>query len=109
MPVYYIYAQLLPSLHLFLQYGCKFHPHNRHLGLKKPVLISRGHGLSVDLPEEFLFSPLNPAEFEEKIENFFNLDFYKMAEEKIQSLDLSYKWENVENAHLELILNLLKK
>ena len=73
------------------------------LSFGKPVLISRENGLSVNLPDEFLFDPSDENEFEIKFEHFFNADFYKAALEKISKLDLNHGWEEVIKAHLKLL------
>ncbi len=73
------------------------------LSFGKPVLLSRGHGLSVDLPEEFIFDPLNQGELERKMEYLFNSDNYRKAVETVDKLDMSQTWEKVTDFHLALI------
>lgn len=77
------------------------------LSLGKPVLISRGNGLSVDLPQDFLFDPQSEEELGQKLSNFFNPDFYKKAVEAVQKLPMEQTWEKVVAAHLELIKSLI--
>ncbi len=77
------------------------------LSLGKPVLISRGHGLSVDLPEEFLFDPEDEEELREKIAAMLEPGRYKKAVEVVAALPMSQSWEDVTTAHLKLIRELL--
>lgn len=78
------------------------------LSLGKPVILSRGHGLSVDLPEEFLFDPLNQEELEKKIEYLFNPENYKKAVEMVNNIPMNQTWEKVTDSHLLLIKEFLK-
>jgi len=75
------------------------------LSLGRPVLLSRENGLSVKLPEEFLFDPQNEKEFIEKMEQMFSVDFYGDALNIVRKFDLSQNWERVTRAHLEIIKN----
>ena len=79
------------------------------LSFGKPVLLSKGHGLSVDLDEEFLFDPLNQEELEEKLEYLLEPNNYKKAVEKIGALDMSQSWEKVTDFHLSLIKQFAQK
>lgn len=76
------------------------------LSLGKPVLLSRENGLSVQLPEEFLFDPLNENEFKLKLEQFFDHDFYKTATDRVSRLVLNQTWEKVTEVHVALIKKL---
>jgi hypothetical protein len=71
--------------------------------------MSKGHGLSVDLSEEFLFDPQNEEELVSKILWLFNKDNYKSSVQKISSLDLNQTWEMVTDFHLNLIKSILNK
>lgn len=73
------------------------------LSFGKPVILSKGHGLSIDLPEEFLFDPLNQKELERKIEYLFNTENYRKAVDTIDSLDMSQTWEKVTDFHSGLM------
>ena len=73
------------------------------LSFGKPVILSNGHGLTVDLPEEMTFDPFNQKELEEKIIYLLNSDNYKKAVQKVNHLDLNQSWENVTDFHLNLI------
>lgn len=78
------------------------------LSLGKPVILSKGHGLSIDLPEEFLFDPLSEDELVSKIEYLFDPLSYKKAVDTISSLDMSQTWEKVTDFHLALIKEICK-
>jgi len=73
------------------------------LSFGKPVILSQGNGLSIDLPEEFLFDPLDQKDFEKKLKYLLDPENYKQAVEKISSLDMSQTWEKVTDFHLNLI------
>jgi glycosyltransferase involved in cell wall biosynthesis len=73
------------------------------LSLGKPVLLSKGHGLSIDLPEEFLFDPLDQEELERKIEYLFDTKNYKKAVDAVGNLDMNQTWEKVTNFHISLV------
>ncbi len=73
------------------------------LSFGKPVLISRENGLSVKLPEELLFDPLDEKDFEIKLGQFFKNDFYQSALGKINRLNLNQTWDDVINGHLKLL------
>ena len=73
------------------------------LSFGKPVILSKGHGLSVDLPEEFLFNPLKQEEFQEKLEYLLSSENYRRAVEIVDGLDMSQTWEKVTDFHLDLI------
>jgi glycosyltransferase involved in cell wall biosynthesis len=77
------------------------------LSFGKPVLLSRNHGLSIELPEEFIFDPLNEEELKTKIEFIFDPVHYKNAVEKVASMEMNQTWEKVTDFHLNLIKELL--
>lgn len=79
------------------------------LSFGKPVLLSKGHGLSVDLPEKFLFDPFNQTEFEEKLTYLFNTENYAKAVEEIARIPLTQTWENVTDFHCRLIQDACQK
>ena len=78
------------------------------LSFGKPVILSRGHGLSVDLPEEFLFDPLDQKELENKLRALLEPGNYRKAVEKVGSLALNQSWEDVTSAHLDIIKTCIK-
>src|SRR3989338_760907 len=73
------------------------------LSFGKPVLLSRANGLSVKLPEEFLFDPSDENELEAKLVKFFDEDFYKSAQGKVSRMDMNQTWDKVTGGHLELL------
>lgn len=73
------------------------------LSLGKPVLLTKGNGLSVELPEEMLFDPFAEQELESKILYMFDKENYKKIVNKVNSLPLNQGWDNVVNAHLSII------
>lgn len=78
------------------------------LSFGKPVILSKGHGLSIDLPDEFLFDPLNQDELEKRIEYLFDPINYQKAIEIVNNLDMSQTWEKVTDFHLNLIKEIIK-
>ncbi len=70
------------------------------LSLGKPVLVSRENGLTVRLPEEFLFDPKNQKELEDKIVNII----LGRVEKKIDEDDLAKlpSWDDIINRHLNI-------
>ena len=79
------------------------------LSFGKPALISRGNGLSVSLPEEFLFDPFDQKELERKIEQLFDSENYKNAVLKVKAIPMNQSWQDVTNAHLNLINQICPK
>ena len=77
------------------------------LSFGKPVLLSRGHGLSIGLPEEFIFDPKNEQELIDKILYLFDPIHYKSSLAIIERLDMNQTWEKVTSAHMELLLKYL--
>ncbi len=79
------------------------------LSFGKPVLLSRGHGLSVDLPDVFLFDPLKESELEGRIANMFDQAQYAKATDEVARLDLNQTWDKVTDFHLDLIKKTCQK
>lgn len=75
------------------------------LSFGKPVLLSRGHGLSVDLPEECIFDPKNEQELVDKILNLFDPVHYASTLAYIATLDMNQTWDKVTDVHVQLLLN----
>ena len=75
------------------------------LSFGTPVLLSRGNGLTVALPEEFLFDPKNGNELKAKMTQFFDEEFNRRARARVTDLPLNQTWEKVIQAHLDLTLN----
>jgi glycosyltransferase involved in cell wall biosynthesis len=78
------------------------------LSFGKPVLLSRGHGLSVLLDEEFLFDPLDQSELERKTEYLFDPNNYREAVRKVAALPMDQTWEKVTDFHLSLVKEFTK-
>ncbi len=73
------------------------------LSLGKPVLLTKGNGLSITLPEEMLFDPFNESELENRIVSMFDKDNYRKIIQTVNSLPLNQSWDNVIDAHLSII------
>ena len=78
------------------------------LSFGKPVLLSRGHGLSVELPEEFLFDPMDQRELERKLHYILQPENYERAVNMVNNLPLRQSWEDVTSAHLDIIETCIK-
>ncbi len=79
------------------------------LSFGKPVIISRGNGLSVSLPEEFLFDPKDQVELERKMVYLFDAENYKKSVEKVKALPLSHSWDSVTDFHYKLVKEACQK
>ncbi len=73
------------------------------LSFGKPVLISKGHGLSVSLEEEFVFDSKDEKDLTNKMLHLLDADNYNESLRKIHALDLNQSWEDVLDFHLKLI------
>jgi len=73
------------------------------LSFGKPVLISKDNGLSIDVPDYMLLSPQNEKEFMERLEAFFDLDFYQKAIQDVKKMPMDISWEDVTSDHLKVI------
>ncbi|MBI4160652.1 MAG: glycosyltransferase family 4 protein [Candidatus Yanofskybacteria bacterium] len=73
------------------------------LSFGKPVLLSRGNGLSVQLPDDFLFYPGSEDELTEKITRFFTPHFYDGAVRAVAELELNQSWADVIQFHLNIL------
>ncbi len=71
------------------------------LSLGKPVLLTKGNGLSISLPEEMLFDPFDENELESKIIEIINN--YKESVNTVNNLPLNQSWDNVIDAHMSII------
>lgn len=117
---YISFLESLPQEQLFEEVGksalslgpalSEFNPNFilESLSLGKPVILSKGHGLSVDLPEEFLFDPLNQQELEQKMIFLLDKENYKKAVDTVSGLDMSQTWDRVTDFHLSLVKEFLK-
>lgn len=77
------------------------------LSLGKPVLISKGHGLSVDIPKELEFNPLDETDIESKLAYVLSENNYPKIIHEINNLELNRTWDEVTNSHLSIIKKLL--
>src|SRR3989344_3463647 len=75
------------------------------LSFGKPVLVSEGHGLTVPIPPQFVFNPFDTSDLEGKLEFLFDAENYKKAVETVSRLPMNFGWEDVIDAHLNLVRN----
>ncbi len=73
------------------------------LSFGKPVLLSKGHGLSLNLPEEFLFDPENKEELKQKLVYLFNEKNYEKAVSDVRDLPMDNSWEKVTGDNIMVI------
>lgn len=73
------------------------------LSFGKPAILSQGNGLTVKLPDEWLFDPKNEKDLENKLAGFFDKSFYQKATKTVEAIPMEQTWENVIDRHLELI------
>ena len=73
------------------------------LALGKPALISRGNGLSVELPDYLQFHPENESEVEAVMERMLDKETYEKALAFVLSLKVEWRWEDVVKEHEKLI------
>ncbi len=76
------------------------------LSLGKPVILTRNHGLSVQIPDNYLFDALSNKDMERAFTLFFHDDSYRSAVEMVNALPLNHPWEDVTAAHITLIESL---
>lgn len=77
------------------------------LSLGKPVLLTKGNGLSVTLPEEFLFDPFDKKELENKMLNMFDKNCYPNMVEIVDSLPLNQSWDVVTDTHISIVKDVI--
>ncbi len=73
------------------------------LSFGKPVIISRGNGLSVSLPDAFLFDPFSEEDLVTKMSAILQPDNYKKAVQAVRDTEMNQTWEKVTDFHLNLI------
>jgi len=73
------------------------------LALKKPVLVSREHGITVKLPEEFLFDPTNLRELTGRLLDMLTPAGYKKASELALGIRARRSWDDVIQDHLKIL------
>jgi len=74
------------------------------LALGKPALISRDNGLSVELPGEFQFNPLDDDSLHDAMKRMLSSALYAEAVASVASLPLSGTWEEVVRFHEALVV-----
>jgi len=79
------------------------------LSFGKPALLSRGNGLSVPLPDQWLFDPEDEREISQKMEVLLQPEEYKKAIETVRTLPLADTWEHVTDVHLRLVQDAVTK
>lgn len=73
------------------------------LSFGKPILLSSGHGLTVEIPQEFVFDQFSEDDLVSKIEYLFNAENYARAVDVVASLLMNRTWEDLMNDHVNLI------
>lgn len=73
------------------------------LSFGKPVLLSSGNGLSVDLPKELVFDQFSLDDLVSKIEYLFDPVHYAQAVQMIGSIEMNRTWDNLLDEHVKLI------
>lgn len=79
------------------------------LSFGKPVLLAQDNGLSVKLPDFLLFNPMDQKDFENKLLYLLSPEGYSLAVESVSKIDFNQSWDNVLQAHYELIQGKLNK
>jgi len=79
------------------------------LSFGKPILLSRENGLSVKLPEDFIFDPKNEQELTEKlIKLLSDYEFYNRACKIVSNIEVKRSWGDVIEGHIELFRSAIK-
>lgn len=76
------------------------------LSLGKPVTLTKNHGLSVQIPDQYLFDTMDPADMQRAFAQFFEPESYAAAVAMVNQLPLDIPWESVTDAHIALITSL---
>lgn len=76
------------------------------LSFKKPVLLSRENGLSVNLSEDLLFDPRDEPELEKKMTQLLEPAGYKKAQKFVTELPAKPTWEEVAQSTAEIFKSL---
>lgn len=77
------------------------------LSFGKPVLISRGHGLSVMLPASMEFDPTDESSLVVAMQRMMDDEQYARALKDVAVLDMRWTWDNVLDAHESLLKELV--
>lgn len=78
------------------------------LALGKPALISRGNGLSVELPDYMQFNPEREEDIEAAMERMLDPVEYEAALTLVSSIEMDWRWPDVLSAHEELVKKVLQ-
>ncbi len=76
------------------------------LSFGKPFLISKENGLPFNLPEEFLISPRDHSQVEERIRYILSDQGYRQSQEVVRGLDFRLSWDEILKRNLETIIML---
>lgn len=76
------------------------------LSLGTPALISRGHGLSVTLPDEWQFDPESDDELARRLGALLTPEGYRHAVDVMSALPRQHTWDAVLAAHETIITSL---
>ncbi|MDP2696259.1 MAG: glycosyltransferase family 4 protein [bacterium] len=79
------------------------------LSFGKPTILSKGNGLTVQLPEDWLFDPKSASDLENKLSQFFDKNFYEQSLARVKQLPMSQSWEKVVGEHIEIIKQMTKR
>lgn len=77
------------------------------LSLGKPILISRGHGLSVDVPVYMEFDPMSEDSLVDALHTMLSEEGYARAERDVAALPLDWSWRDVLAEQEKLIRRLV--
>ena len=73
------------------------------LSLGRPAIISRGHGLTVELPLEWQFDPKNLNSLIQVMEKWYDREYVARTMAIVGNMDSSISWEYVTGEHLKLL------
>ncbi|MDP3954727.1 MAG: glycosyltransferase family 4 protein [bacterium] len=76
------------------------------LSFGKPAILSRENGLTIKLPEHWLFEAKSEAELEKTMRNFLDKDFYNNAKRELDAIMIEQTWEKVVASHLRILSSL---
>jgi glycosyltransferase involved in cell wall biosynthesis len=73
----------------------------------KPFLISREHGVAVEVPPELVFDPRNELELESAIKSLLEPQTYQEVLEKVAQIKPKMTWESYQTENLKLVESLV--
>ncbi len=77
------------------------------LSLGKPALISKNHGLSVDVPDMMEFDPMDVDSLAAAFDRILSDDGYAKAEAAVHSLPLDWRWDDVLSSQESIVRSML--